>query len=542
MKFNELIPSGQILQAIDKLGFEEATPIQEQAIPMIMKGRDVVGQAQTGTGKTAAFAIPTILNINTDQKKVQSLILCPTRELAVQISEEIQKLAQFMKGIKILPIFGGQDMSRQIRAIKQGAQIIIGTPGRVLDHLRRKTLSLDHLVSLTLDEADEMLKMGFREDIETVLSQIGHPIQTMLFSATMPPEILKIIDQYQQDPEVIQIKHKAITTPNVQQIYLELKEKDKVEIFTRLVDMYQYKLTIVFCNTKRKVDEVCDALLARGYAVDKIHGDMKQTLRLNVINKLKRGDIEILVATDVAARGLDIDDVEAVFNFDLPTHEEYYVHRIGRTGRAGKEGVSYSFVTFREFGLLRSIQRYTKSKMNRHHIPKISDIHAMKRELYLQQVRSTIDAGLNVKYIEWIERLTALDYSMTEIAAALFQLQSNEKEMAEIDSIDFNRSSFEQDIKRKSERGSRKARRPRRKGMARIQLNVGKKHKVRAGDIVGAIANEVGISGSLIGNIDIAGSYTRVDVPSECVGVIMERMKGASVKGKKVVIERLRKG
>lgn len=553
MLFSELQCSKEILRALEDMGFEEATPIQSLAIPVVFEGSDIVGQAQTGTGKTAAFAIPMLQSIDTKSKTTQALILCPTRELAVQISGEIQKIGKYIKNLSILPVFGGSDIERQIRALRSGVHIVIGTPGRVLDHLRRKTLNLGHLKILTLDEADEMLNMGFREDIELVLDQVEHEIQTLLFSATMPKEILGIIDEYQRDPQILRVEHKALAAPSVTQVYLEMKEKDKVEILSRLVDMYNYKLSIVFCNTKKKVDEVCDALQARGYACDKIHGDMKQTLRLNVINKFKRGDIELLIATDVAARGLDIDNVEAVFNVDMPTHEEYYVHRIGRTGRAGREGISYTFITFREFHLLRSIMKYTKSDIKPHPIPKISDIAAMKREIFLEKVRERIDGGLDVKYVELIDRLTDMDYSVTEIAAALFQMNLDMPAATEIDSIDNSKEYGEErrkgkrdsdrgDDRRDRERGDRDRgeRRSRSRGdMARIRLNVGKKEGAMPRDIVGALANETGISGSAIGDIRLFDHHAEVEIPQEAVSRVVERIEGCRIKNTVIVADLL---
>ncbi|GAB6107142.1 DEAD/DEAH box helicase [Fusibacter bizertensis] len=541
IQFSELNCSREILRAVEDMGFEETTPIQAMAIPVAFAGKDLVGQAQTGTGKTAAFAIPMLEKIDLSSKNVQALVLCPTRELAVQISEEVNRIGKYMRGLHILPIFGGQDIERQIRGLRSGAQVIIGTPGRVLDHLRRRTLKLTNLQMLILDEADEMLNMGFREDIELVMNEVDHQIQTLLFSATMPKEILNIINKYQKDPEILKVTHTELTTPNIEQVYLEMKDRDKMEILTRLIDIYNYKLSIVFCNTKKRVDEVTDMLQARGYMCDKIHGDMKQTLRMNVINKFKRGDIEILIATDVAARGLDIDSVEAVFNYDMPTHEEYYVHRIGRTGRAGKEGISFTFITSRDFHLLRSIMRYTKSDIKPHPVPKISDLEAMKRELFMTKIKERIEAGIDRKYIQYIEEFTEGSYSATEVAAALFQMELEMENVKEIDSVDNTKMAS----KDRNDRGDRsggdrsKSSRPKRtsQGMVRMHINVGNNHNVKPRDIVGAIANEAGIEGKMIGSVDIYDSFTFVEIPESQAQRVMERMDKRMIKGKPISIE-----
>ncbi len=550
LQFNELNCSKEILKAVEDMGFEEATPIQTMAIPVAFSGRDLVGQAQTGTGKTAAFSIPILEKIDLSNKNVQALVLCPTRELAVQISEEVNRIGKYLRGLHVLPIYGGQDIERQIRGLKSGAQVIIGTPGRVLDHLRRKTLKMSNLKMLVLDEADEMLNMGFREDIELVMEEVDHDIQTMLFSATMPKEIMNIINKYQKDPEILKVTHTQLSAPSIEQVYLEMKDRDKMEILTRLIDIYNYKLSIVFCNTKKRVDEVTDMLQARGYMCDKIHGDMKQTLRMNVINKFKRGDIEILIATDVAARGLDIDNVEAVFNYDMPTHEEYYVHRIGRTGRAGKEGISFTFITSRDFHLLRSIMRYTKSDIKPHPIPKISDLQAMKRELFMNKIKERIDAGIDRKFMQFIEEFTENSYSALEIAAALFQMELELENVKEIDSVD-NAKIVSRDRNDRSDRGERSGDRgsskgsPRNrssKGMIRMHINVGNNHNVKPRDIVGAIANEAGIEGRLIGSVDIYDSFTFVEIPESHVDRVMEKMDKRMIKGKPISIEPAKEG
>lgn len=536
-QFSVLKCSKEIMRAVEDMGFEEMTPIQSMAIPVALTGKDLVGQAQTGTGKTAAFSIPMLESIDIKSRNVQALVLCPTRELAVQIAEEVNRIGKHIKGLHILPVFGGQDIERQIRGLRSGAHVVIGTPGRVLDHIRRKTLKMDHLKMLILDEADEMLNMGFREDIELVLQQVDHDIQTLLFSATMPKEIMNIINKYQKDPEIVKVAHKALSAPSIEQVYIEMKERDKVEILSRLIDIKNYKISIIFCNTKKRVDEITDMLQARGYLCDKIHGDMKQTLRMNVISKFKRGDIEILIATDVAARGLDIENVEAVFNYDMPTHEEYYVHRIGRTGRAGKEGISYTFITSRDFHLLRSIMRYTKSDIKPHPIPKISDIEAVKREVFLEKIKARIEEGIDRKFVEAIEKFTDEAYSPIEVAAALFQMELDIENKKEIDSVDNNRAYIVKGERAKEKIGKPVRSKAMRAGMAKLHINVGNNQSVRPKDIVGAIANEAGIEGRQIGSVDIFDTFTFVEVPESQVKRVISRMDQKMIKGKAVTIE-----
>jgi len=536
IKFSELECSPEIHKAVEAMGFEETTPIQTLAIPYVMQGRDVVGQAQTGTGKTAAFGIPALDKIDLNNRKPQVLIMCPTRELAVQVSEEMAKLGKFKKGLRILPVYGGQSIDRQIMALRKGVHIIIGTPGRLLDHLRRKTLKFDHTNTIILDEADEMLKMGFREDIESILSNMPETRQTLLFSATMPKAILEIINTYQTNPEIVKVAHKELTTPNVSQSYLEVNERNKLEVLTRLLDIYSPKLSIVFCNTKKKVDDVTDMLQGRGYTADKIHGDMKQTLRMNVIRKFKRCDIEILVATDVAARGLDIDNVEAVFNYDMPTHEEYYVHRIGRTGRAGNIGAAYTFITGKDFYLLKSIMRYTKKKMERHAIPSIQDVEVLKKDSFVDEVKTVMDNGGLNSYISMVEELMEENYTPVEIAAALFKKELEVAKERDIDLSPVKAYEKGNDRGRGKDR-DRGGRSKKDKDMVRLFMNIGSSKKVRVNDIVGAFAGEADIPGKALGSIDIFDNYSFVDVPSKYVDQVVEVMNGNTVKGTKVAVE-----
>ena len=431
IRITELTCSPEIIRGLKEMGFEETTPIQTQTIPVILEGKDVVGQAQTGTGKTAAFAIPVLEKINPKDRSTQALILCPTRELAIQIADEFAKIGKYKENIKVLPVFGGQSIDRQILRLKKGVQVVIGTPGRIIDHLRRKTLKIKDLKMFVLDEADEMLNMGFREDIETILESATDDRQTLLFSATMPKEILAIINKFQKDPVEIKITRKELSTPNIKQTYVMIHEKDKLDVLGRFLDAYEPKRSIVFCNTKRQVDNITSDLQNRGYLTDKIHGDMTQMARLGVISKFKTGDIEILVATDVAARGLDINDVESVFNFDVPTHDEYYVHRIGRTGRAGKDGLAVSFVTMREFYLLKNIMVYTKQKIEKIGIPNLKDIESLKIDALSDKIKTSIDEGNLQPYMTILDTIMSDDHSSIEIAAALLKLELGNLNSAE---------------------------------------------------------------------------------------------------------------
>jgi len=424
--FKDLKLSKEIQKAIIEMGFEEATPIQSQSIPFMLEGKDVIGQAQTGTGKTAAFGIAAIEKVDPKNLAVQAVILCPTRELAIQVSEELKKLSKYKKGIEILPVYGGQPIDRQIRALKKGVQIIIGTPGRVMDHMERRTLKLDGVKMIVLDEADEMLDMGFREDIELIMKKVQNERQTILFSATMPRAILDLTKKYQTKPQMIKLEHKEMTVPKVEQFYYEVKSQAKPEVLSRLIDINDIKLSLMFCNTKRRVDELVDTLKSRGYLADGLHGDLQQRQRDIVMSKFRKKEIEILVATDVAARGIDVGDIEAVFNYDIPADDEYYVHRIGRTARAGKAGRAFSFVTGREVYRIRQIQQFTKSKIIAQKVPSVSDIEEIKTNLLLEKVKGIVDAGHLGEYSNMVEKLTQEDYTSLEVAAALLKMLMGE--------------------------------------------------------------------------------------------------------------------
>lgn len=518
-QFNKLGLSNEILKAIEEMGFEEATTIQAKSIPLILSGKDVIGQSQTGTGKTAAFGLPAIDIIDTRNKNLQVLILCPTRELAIQSCGEIKKFSKYKTGIKALPIYGGQPIQRQIKALKQGVQIVIGTPGRIMDHMRRKTLKMNTVNMVVLDEADEMLDMGFRRDIESILRGVPSKRQTILFSATMSKEIIAITRRYQENPRLIKIARKQLTVPNIEQYYYEVSQIKKVELLSRLIDIYDPKLSLVFCNTKIKVDQLVRDLQFRGYLVEGLHGDMNQPARTRVMNMFKSGRIDILVATDVAARGIDIDDIEAVFNYDIPQDEEYYVHRIGRTARVGRSGRAFTFISGkREKNQLRGIQRFTNSKIILQSIPTISDIEGNKMNKFMEEIKQVLDRGKLDEYTRMVDELVEDGYSSNDISKALIKMIL-EREDRQLQSVNDSIESGAEP------------------GMARLFINIGRNHKIGPKDIVGAIAGETGMKGNLIGTIDVFDKYTFVEVPAENSKDVMTIMKNAQIKGNRINIE-----
>lgn len=430
MKYNESEINKKILKGLEEMGFVDMTPIQELTIPVLMEGRDVIGQAQTGTGKTAAFGIPMIESIDPKEEGVQGLILCPTRELAIQASEELIKMAKHVAGVKVAPIYGGQDIERQIRALKKGANIVIGTPGRVMDHMRRKTLKFGNLRMLVLDEADEMLNMGFREDIETICETMPEERQTALFSATMPKEILYITKHYQKDAVHLKVAQEELTIPLVKQSYYIIKGREKDSAMCRLLDFMSPKRALIFCNTKRKVDQLTLILKGKGYAAEALHGDLSQHQRDRVMSLFRSGKLELLLATDVAARGIDVDDVDMVFNYDMPQDMEYYVHRIGRTGRAGKKGKAISLITNRERYKIDSIEDYCNTKI------KLKDMPTAASALTIKAYKNVSDA---LEYCEGkdLEPFTKIIYkrcedegmSPLEIAGAFLRMSLGEMEV-----------------------------------------------------------------------------------------------------------------
>ena len=420
--FEELAISKELLRAVQDLGFEEMTPIQAKGIPFILEGRDIIGQAQTGTGKTLAFGLPVLEAIQPKMKKLQAIVLCPTRELAIQVAEELMSVLSHKRDIHVVPIYGGQPIDRQIRALNAGAHVVIGTPGRVIDHINRGTLKLDTVKTVVLDEADEMLNMGFIDDVEKILQRTPQERQTLLFSATMPRPILELTKRYQKNPEYVRVVHQQLTVPNVEQFYYEVRENSKLDVLCRLIDVNGLKSSLVFCNTKRKVDEVVRHLETRGYSAQGLHGDMTQPARIQAMERFKKNRTEILVATDVAARGIDVENIEAVFNYDVPQDEEYYVHRIGRTARAGRSGQAFTFVVGREIYQLRDIETFASTKILRRPIPTLTDIEEVKTSSFLERLKTTVDKGGLERYERLIEPLLQEDYASLDIASALLKI------------------------------------------------------------------------------------------------------------------------
>lgn len=474
MNYSDTQMNANILRAVEEMGFEVMTPIQEQAIPVLLEGRDVIGQAQTGTGKTAAFAIPMIERINPQIRKPQGIILCPTRELAMQAAEEIRKLARYMHGIKVLPVYGGQDIGRQIRALSQGVQIIVGTPGRVMDHLRRHTIKTGEIKMIVLDEADEMLNMGFREDIETVLKDMPEEHQMALFSATMPQAILDITGTYQKDAVFVKVTPKEVTVAAIKQAYYRVAKKDKMDAICRLLDYYQPVRSLVFCNTKRMVDEMTGTLKDRGYEAEGLHGDLSQNQRDTVMNLFRNGRCGILVATDVAARGIDVSGVDAVFNYDIPEDIEYYVHRIGRTGRAGKAGRSFTLISGREIFKIRDIERICHTTIRERKLPTAKDVVRVKSGKLFEQAMEVMESreldGFKRSISNAVEEH---DFSVLDLAAAFMQMSMGD----EPKEIQEEKPFFERSRSDQGRRGSERRGNERRGGERGIEGRTGRSRK-----------------------------------------------------------------
>ncbi len=536
--FEDLGLSGALLKSIKDVGYEEPSPIQLRTIPVLLEGRDVIAQAQTGSGKTAAFGLPIIETIDPRNRRVQALILCPTRELAIQVAEALHKYGRH-KEVETLPIYGGQPYERQFRGLQRGVQIVVGTPGRVMDHMRRGTLNLDAARFFVLDEADEMLDMGFIEDIEWILEQVPQERQTALFSATMPPRIVDLARNHMRDPETIRIAGKEMTVPEIRQSYFEVPRPRKVDALTRILDAEQPGSAMIFCRTKHGVDELGEALMARGYAVETLHGDLSQAQRDRVMRRFRGGQADVLIATDVAARGLDIPDVSHVINYDIPESAEAYVHRIGRTGRAGKSGEAITLITPKENRWLRQIERIVRARIEARRLPTAADVAERRREVMKEHILEVLkDQDAIAPYLDTIEDL-ADDRDTMEVAAAILKLYADETgrgttpETMEDDVATYTAATgaFRRgDAPRGgSPRGEA--------GMTRLFLNVGRNQNVRPQDIVGAIANEARIPGKSIGAIDILDAYTFVDIPTEFSERVLEALRSTAIKGRPVNAE-----
>lgn len=536
MLIKELKVKQEIIKGLEDMGFERLTPIQTEVMDPIMEGRDVIGQAHTGTGKTAAFSIPVINNIDVDINKPQCLILCPTRELAVQVKKEIKKITAHMN-IKSTAVYGGAPVVDQIKKIRRGSHIIVGTPGRTIDLIRRRVISFNNIKTVILDEADEMLKMGFREDIETILENANEDIQTLFFSATIPKEVRNLKNKYQKDPIFIKTVTDEVTSSTINQSYYIVKHSKKIEALERILEIYSPKLALVFCNTKRMVDEVADQMMEKGYNCDKIHGDIKQSTRLDVLNKFNNGIINILIATDVAARGLDIKNVEAVINYDVPEKEDYYVHRVGRTGRAGSKGYSFTLSSYRDLERIQNIERYTKKEMRKRNIPTAERVLDVKKE---KLVNSVVDYINNEDLTEaegLLKMLNEAEVSMEDAVKALIKMNYNFKAAAFEE--DINDSFRKKSYNKGKGKGKRKQSSP--ENYDRYYIQVGRKDKARESDILGAVAGECKISASEVGKIDVYETFSFFNVVKSERKNILSKMKNVKIKGRKVSAELTRK-
>lgn len=544
MRFNELNVSREVLQAIDDMGFEKASEVQEHTIPKILEGYDLLAQAQTGTGKTASFGIPMIEKIaDNNYESLQALVLVPTRELARQVSEELQKLAKNKKFIRVLAIYGGADMGKQLRELKKGVSIVVGTPGRVMDHMKRKTIDLSSLKFLTLDEADEMFDMGFRDDMKTIIEKTNDDRQTLFFSATFDNEIKEFSKLYQKNPEKVIIEKKELTAEKIEQFYLELNRNMKTEILNRLILIHKPKKSIIFCNTKRMVENLEDEIAQRGYKVDSLHGDMRQSSRDNVMKKFRNGTIDVLIATDVAARGLDVSDIDIVFNYDLPQQAEYYVHRIGRTARAGKKGLSFSFVTSKDYPKFKEIEKYAKIKMKKLALPTKFDVERENLDNLFNKVNKNILKAEELEdYTEVLNKLLSQGYSLYDISASLLRMlneSSKKKNIRELEKVDYGRK-FE--ITKASVSDNLRKNREKDKSVKKIKgpkifINKGKRDGLDSREIIKFIVKHTNVGLSDIGKINIMPNFSFVEVPKNMIKEAIKDIDGKKIKGKTLKAE-----
>ncbi|MFT7387444.1 MAG: ATP-dependent RNA helicase DeaD [Candidatus Endobugula sp.] len=556
--FSQLNLPEEILKTLVELGYETPSPIQAASIPVIQEGRDLLGQAQTGTGKTAAFALPLLAKIDPNKKYPQLLVLAPTRELAIQVAEAFQTYSRYLN-CSVLPIYGGQSYDNQLRQLKRGTQIIVGTPGRVMDHIRRKTLKLDQLQALVLDEADEMLRMGFIDDVEWILEHTPKDRQIALFSATMPKEIKKVADKYLVNPKHIQIETKTSTAPTIRQRFSIVNRNQKLDAFTRILEVEDFDGVIVFVRTKVATIELAEKLSARGHSAAALNGDIAQNQRENIVDKLKKGTLDILVATDVVARGLDVKRISHVINYDIPLDTESYVHRIGRTGRAGRSGDAILFVTSRERHLLRAIERATNSIVEPMDVPSANDVNQKRAETFKQRIEETIaHKDLDIYHDIINQSIQENDHSIESIAAALAYLAQGSQPLF-VSEKDFQRNT---EFSNERPRGDRKDNRndrprrgtndrsnnrsesasdssPRRKkkehndaNMNSYRIEIGREDGVKPGNIVGAIANEADMDSKFIGSIKISDNYSTVDLPKDMPKAVFKKLQGAYICGK----------
>ncbi|MCC2668924.1 MAG: box helicase protein [Armatimonadetes bacterium] len=516
--FSDLGLSPETLRSVEQAGYERPTPIQAKAIPVLLSGADMVGQAQTGTGKTAAFALPLIDLLDADRAVPQALILCPTRELAVQVSEAIYGLGRG-RGFRVVPVYGGQPIDRQLRALRSGPQIVVGTPGRLLDHLRRKTLDLSSIRTVILDEADEMLAMGFIEDIELILDELPAQRQTALFSATIPPPIARLSQKYLSNPQQVKIASERHTIPQIRQCYYEVLPSHKIDALARILDMETPGPTIIFCRTRRESDEVSEHLRGRGYLAESLHGDMSQPERDRVMRRFRAGQVDLLVATDVAARGLDIETVTHVINYDIPWDVESYTHRIGRTGRAGREGDAITLISPRERRQLKVIERATGSRITPVKLPTSADIAVRRREMFKEKVVGVLQEGEFDDFLQTVEELSE-EFEASEVAAAALKLLWGQEKR------EISARPMEDDGTRAEP------------GMVRLFVTVGRQEGLRPTDLVGAIANEAGIPGHSIGTIDILDHCAFVEVPADAADRVVRALLRTKIRGRRVRVEK----
>ncbi|MDO4925711.1 MAG: DEAD/DEAH box helicase [Turicibacter sp.] len=527
--FKDLALSPEILKAIEEIGYVKPSPIQAEAIPVVLSGKDIIGQAQTGTGKTAAFMLPILEKIDPKNRNVQALVLCPTRELAVQVHEESKKFARNMRDVHILSIYGGQSYDPQIRALKKGVQIVVGTPGRVMDHMRRGTLKLENLKMLVLDEADEMLNMGFKDDIEEILEKTPDSRQTVMFSATMAREIMNIAKTYQKSPEIVKVVSEELSNKKIDQYFVEVRRQDRVHAMIRCIDMMGLTSSIVFTNTKREVDELVSKLQEEGYVTEGLHGDLKQAQRDRVMNSFRRKNVNILVATDIAARGIDVSNVEAVFNYDIPLNEENYVHRIGRTGRAGMTGLSITFVFGKDMFRIRRIEEYTKTKMSKMPIPTVEQIQEKRSTNVIEDVISNLEGQDFTKENELIVAILEKGYSLEQVAAGLLRMNIGQstKEYAPIEEVTS---------------GGKPKGKGMRKNEVRLFVNVGSKQKVKAKDFVGMLTKKSDIPARAIGDIDVYKKFSFINVDKAHANAIIRKLNSKLVNGKPIRAEKTAPG
>ncbi len=538
-EFIELKLHPQLLQAISDLGYTKPTPIQSAIIPVMLTGQDVIGQAQTGTGKTAAFSLPILHKLVPEKKKVQSLVMAPTRELAIQVAKSMYEYGRH-RGVKVLAIYGGQAYRRQIHLLKKGVDIVVGTPGRLLDLIQQKVLDLSKVQTVVLDEADEMLSMGFVEDIEAILEQTPNSRQTALFSATMPREIRRLAAKYMNEPEPITIEHKRLTVDAIEQRYYLINEKDKLAALTRLFEIEEITRAIVFARTRAGTSSLANELIARNFPAEALNGDLSQDARVRVLERFKNYQIKVLVATDVAARGLDIDDVSHVFNYDLPLDPEVYVHRIGRTGRVGKTGIAVSLLPPKEMRHLSRIERYTKQKITSATLPTVEDIQEHREKKLLNQVMVWLQRGRCQKERKMVGKLLEEGYEPVEVAAVALKLARAEEKARPIAPISELRK---ERYKQSRETGKRRKKKSDRngfpeKGMVQLTLSKGKAHGVRPNDVVGTIAHHSGIPGHSIGKISIEEEHTLVDVPKGLVSQVLSKTSSYRIHKQPITVER----